>query len=174
MELQIISKLEGEVKVGFAITIAEKVFSQIKDVDERYIDGRDALNQCWMWAESNGISADDLYELIDNAEYIGISEFAKDEDDLNISRLWSLLVDTVVYTSWMAYRKEKTKYLPQVIEGIEEESLIDFIKNAIETTFITKEEIAAMEQHLLSNYQVSNDKIVIIRDDFMKKIIGEY
>ncbi|MBU3202525.1 immunity 6 family protein [Clostridium estertheticum] len=174
MELQIINSLEDEVKVGFAITIAEKVFSKIKAVDARYTDGREALNQCWTWAESNGISGDNLYKLIDNAECTGISEFAEDEDDLNVARLWSLLVDTVCYTSWRAYKKEKRKYLPQSLEGIKEESLIIFIESAIETTFVTKEEIVTMEQHLLSNYQVRNDKRVIIRDDFMKKVMNEY
>lgn len=172
MELQILSKLKDEIKVGFVITIAEKVFSQIKEIDERYADGREALNKCWTWAESNGISGDDLYELIDNAECTGISEFAEDEEDLNIARLWSLLVDTVSYTSWKAYKKENTKYLPQALEGIKEESLIIFIESAVDTSFITKDEIAVMEQHLLSSYQISDDKIVIIRDNFMKKITG--
>lgn len=35
MELQILSKLKDEVKVGFVITIAEKVFLKIKLTDEK-------------------------------------------------------------------------------------------------------------------------------------------
>ncbi|WP_252230798.1 Imm6 family immunity protein [Clostridium sp. ZBS15] len=174
MELQRLGKLKDEIKVGFVITIAEKVFSKINKTDDRYVDGRDALNKCWTWVENNGISGDDLYELIDNAECTGISEFVEDEEDLNIARLWSLLVDTVSYTSWMAYKKENTKYLPQSLEGIKEESFIILIESAIETSFITKDEIIVFEQQLLSNYQISDDKIAIIRDDFMKKIMSAY
>ncbi|AQS07228.1 Imm6 family immunity protein [Clostridium beijerinckii] len=174
MELQILSKLKDEVKVGFVITIAEKVFLKIKLTDERYADGRKALNKCWTWAETNGISADDLYEVIDNAECTGISEFAEDEEDLNIARLWSLLVDTVSYTAWKAYKKENTKYFPQALEGIKEESIIIFMESAVETSFISKDEIALMEQHLLANYQISDDKIVINRESFIKKITNNF
>lgn len=45
--------------------------------------------------------------LIDNADFTGISEFAEEEEDSNIARLWSLLVDAVAYTSWEAYKKKK-------------------------------------------------------------------
>ncbi len=49
MDLQVINRLNDEVKVGFVITIAEKVFSVIDKDDE----------------------------LIDNPECTGISEFAE-------------------------------------------------------------------------------------------------
>jgi len=168
MDLQVINRLNDEVKVGFVITIAEKVFSVIEKDDERYIDGRNALDKCWLLAENNSISGDELYEMIDNPECTGISEFAEDEEDLNIGRIWSLLVDTVSYTSWKAYKKEKTKYLPQALEGIKEDSLLVFIESAVETTFITKEELDVMEQHLLANYQTNYNGIN--RSDFIRKV----
>lgn len=172
MDLQVINRLNDEVKVGFVITIAEKVFSAIDKDDERYIDGRNALDKCWLWAENNSISGDELYELIDNPECTGISEFAEDEEDLNIARVWSLLVDTVSYTSWKAYKKEKTKYLPQALEGIKEDSLLVFIESAVETTFVTKEEMDVMEQQLLSNYQTNYNGIN--KSDFIRNVIVEY
>lgn len=170
MELQRLIKLKDEIKVGFIITIAEKVFSQIRENDERYKDGREALNKCWTWAESNGISGDDLYELIDNADCTGISEFAENEEDLNIASIWSVLVDTVSYTSWKAYKKEKTKYLPQALESIKEESLMIFIESVIEAGFITKGTITVMEKNLFSSNQMK-EGIVIVKDDFMKKVM---
>jgi hypothetical protein len=171
MDLQVINRLNDEVKVGFVITIAEKVFSVIDKDDERYIDGRNALDKCWLWAENNSISGDELYELIDNPECTGISEFAEDEEDLNIDRVWSLLVDTVSYTSWKAYKKEKTKYLPQALEGTKEDSFLVFIESADETTFITKEELDLMEQRLLDSYQTNYNEI--IRSDFIRNVIVE-
>lgn len=169
MELQ---ALNDEIKVSFAILIAEKVFLEIKHTDEKYSEGREALNKCWMWVECNGISGDDLYELIDNAECIGISEFAEKEKNLNIARLWSLLVDTIAYTSWMAYKKEKTKYLPQMLEGIKEDSILILIESAIETSFITQEEVQVMIKRLLSCYQTGCDNIAIKKEDLIKKVMN--
>ena len=156
MVFQQLMELKDEVRVGFAIIIAEKILLEIEKTDERYIDGRAALDKCWIWVENKGISGDDLYELIDNAECRGISEFAEKENDKNIARLWSLFVDVVAYTSWTAFKREKMKYLPQMIEGIKENSLIILIESAIETTFITKEEIEAVAKQLISKYCIKH------------------
>lgn len=43
MELHEISSIRHNVKVAFAITIVEKVFSAIREGDDRYTDGREAL-----------------------------------------------------------------------------------------------------------------------------------
>lgn len=137
----------------------------------RFIDGRKALNQCWSWVEDNSISGDDLYELIDNAECTGVSEFAEEEKNLNIGLLWSLLVDAVAYTSWRVYKKENAKYLPQALESIKEDSIITFIDSAIKTSFITLSEIQNMKKYLLLNYQSGRDNAIVIkRNDFMEKL----
>lgn len=91
-----------------------------------------------------------MYELVDNADCTSISEFAEEEEDLRITRLWSLLVDVVSYTAWKTYIRENTKYLPQALEGIKEGNLKIAIESAIETTFVTKDEIQSMQQSLLS------------------------
>ena len=109
MKFKTLISLKDEIKVSFIVTIGEKVFSRINKNDERYLDGREALDKCWKWAENQSISADDLYELIDNAECTGISEFAEDEENLDIARLWNFIVDIVSYTAWMGYKKENTK-----------------------------------------------------------------
>lgn len=172
MIIKLEDEVDDEVKVGFVIIIAEEVFKEIKINDNRYLYGRDALDKCWIWAENNGISGDDLYELIDNPECTGISEYAEDEDDLNIARIWSLLVDVVAYTAWKAYQREKTKYLPQSLEGMKEGNLPIFIDSAIETNFISKKEIIKIINNILSNYYSNDNKIVIKKDDFIKKISG--
>lgn len=170
MEFKTLIKLKDEIKVSFILTIGEKVFIKINESDERYLEGRNALDKCWKWAESKSISADDLYELIDNAECTGISEFAEDEEDLNIAGLWNLIVDIVAYTSWIGYKKENTKYLPQALEGIREDSIITLIESAVETSFITENEVLIMQQQLLSNYKLDND-IVIRKEEFINKVM---
>ena len=170
MEFKTLIKLNDVIKVSFIVTIGEKVFSKINENDERYLDGREALDKCWKWAENKSISADDLYELIDNAECTGISEFAEDEENLNIARLWNLIVDIVSYTAWMGYKKENTKYLPQALESIREDSIIILIKSAVETNFITENEVLIMQQQLLSNYKLDED-MVISKEDFINKVM---
>lgn len=167
MEKNLISNLHSEVKVGFVLTVAEKVFAIKGKDDERYQEGREALDKCWLWVESHGITGDKLYELIDNADYTGISEFAEDEDDLNAAKLWSLLVDAVGYTSWEAYKKEKVEYLPQSLEAINNDSISNFIDSAIETTFLTDNEIKRMIA-VLSEYSHLNKTTLANREDFFK------
>lgn len=167
MKFQQLMELKDEAKVGLGIVVAEKVFLAIEKEDERYIEGREALDKCWMWVENNSISGDDLYELIDNAECTGISEFAEKEENLNIAGLWSLLVDVVAYTSWAAYSKENTKYLPQMIEGIKEDSLLILLESAVETGFITQEEVSVIAKHMVSKYHLQNDNMVIKKENLM-------
>lgn len=150
MNLSGIQPLKDEIKGGFVIAIGEKVFKHISKEDDRYIDGRAALDACWKWVEDGNISGDELYELIDNAECTGISEFAEYEQDIYLAKLWCLLVDIVSYIAWMEYKKEKTRYLPQALEGIREESLLVLAESAVETSFITEEEISLIQNRILS------------------------
>ncbi|MCI4128805.1 Imm6 family immunity protein [Bacillus haynesii] len=162
-----LDNLQNEVKVGFVLTVAERVFSVISKDDERYPEGRETLDKCWLWVESHAVTGDDLYELIDNADFTGISEFAEEEEDLNIARLWSLLVDAVAYTSWEAYKKEKVKYLPQALESINNDSITIFLNSAVETGFITLKEIKKIGKGI-ENYQSTNTEIPTKREEFIK------
>lgn len=171
MDNLLIDKLQKELKVGFILTVAERVFSVISKDDERYPDGREALDKCWLWVESHSVTGDDLYELIDNADFTGISEFAEEEEDLDIARIWSLLVDAVAYTSWEAFKNEKVKYLPQSLESINTDSISIFLESAVETSFITEEEIKRMETSIV-DYKNTHTEIPINREKF-KNILNE-
>lgn len=149
-----LNEFTGNMKVVLGIVISEKVFKVIDENDNRYAEGREALDKCWVWVEDREIGGDDLYEIIDNAECTGISEFSEKEDNLNIARVWSLLVDTVAYTSWAAYMKENTKYLPQMLDGIEEESIIVLIESALETGFISQEEVNIIMKQVLQYFKL--------------------
>lgn len=145
MDNTIKNDLQREVKIAFVLTVAEKVFSRISKYDERYREARNALDKCWLWVESHAVSAEELYELIDNREFTGISEFAEDEEDLHVARLWVLLVDAVAFTSWYAFKHENVKYLPQSLEGISDDSIIEYLSSVVENGFISEEEKKSME-----------------------------
>ncbi|KOO43031.1 Imm6 family immunity protein [Priestia koreensis] len=166
MENIAINNLPKEVKVCFVLAVAERIFSVIRKDDERYSDGREALDRCWLWVESHAVTGDALYELIDRADFTGISEFAEEELDLNVAKVWSLLVDAVAYTSWEAYKNENAKYLPQSLESISINSISIFLHSAVETSFITVEEIEQMAA-VMTNYRSENTEIPTRREDFI-------
>ncbi|RYI28832.1 hypothetical protein EVU96_12950 [Bacillus infantis] len=167
MEKILISNLQKEVKVGVVLTVAEKVFSGISKEDERYLDGRAALDKCWLWVESHAVAGDEIYELIDNADFTGISEFAEEEEDLDIAGVWSILVDAVAYTSWEAYRNEKVKYLPQSLESINTDSITIFLNSALQTSFVKEEEIKRMEK-VIRDYINEDKEFPTEREGFLK------
>ncbi|MGG0656878.1 Imm6 family immunity protein [Rummeliibacillus pycnus] len=72
---------------------------------------------------------------------------------MDIASLRSLLVDAIAYTSWEAYKKEKVKYLPQSLEGINNDSIDIFTKSTVETSFLTIDEIERMVS-VLNNFSV--------------------
>ncbi|MCM1563672.1 MAG: Imm6 family immunity protein [Clostridium sp.] len=121
-----LNEFKGNMKVVLGIVISEKVFKVIDENDNRYAEGREALDKCWLWVE----------------------------DNLNIARVWSLLVDTVAYTSWAAYMKENAKYLPQMLDGIEEESIIVLIESALKTGFISQEEVDIIMKQVLQYFKL--------------------
>lgn len=125
------------------------------------------MDKCWLWVESHAVTGDDLYELIDNADFTGISEFAEEEEDSNIARLWSLLVDAVAYTSWEAYKKEKVKHLPQALEGINKDSITIFLNSTVETGFITSKEVEKIRKGI-EVYQSAKEEIPTNREAFIK------
>lgn len=146
MNIEKIVKKLGELKdkkiiIDIITKIGENAFSIVDKNDEKYLDGKQALDKCMSWSQEKNVSADELYELIDNPECTGISEFIDEENDSKTASLWCLLVDIVSYTAWIAYRKEKTKYLPQALEGIREEDFSYIINDVIENELISDTEV---------------------------------
>jgi Immunity protein Imm6 len=105
------------------------------------------LDICWLWSESLAVTGDELYELIDDADYTGISEFAEEEEEMNIAR-------------------EKVKYLTQSLEGINADSITIFLNSAVETRFLTVDEIERMES-VLHDYLCTDNEILIKKEEFI-------
>lgn len=144
MNIETILQSNDYKKVEYALLVSEKVIINIKNNQEKYLVAKEAINKCRAWVKNRELSGDDLYELLDNPECTGISEFAMEEDDISMINTWNLLVDIVAYTSWIAYKNENAKYLPQALEGIREENIKDILENAIETGFVTEQDILNM------------------------------
>ncbi|MGL4655402.1 MAG: Imm6 family immunity protein [Sarcina sp.] len=132
MNNQNISLISSEKEIKCVLLVAEKVFSIRKLKDEKYKEGRKALDKCWMWVKGSEVSGDDLYELIDNEECTGISEYDSEEEADDMRYMWQLLTDAFSFISWNAYKKAGEKYLPQALEGIHKEDIEVFNRNVLD------------------------------------------
>lgn len=168
---EFIEKIDRRARAALYLAIAEITFKLVNIVDERYKDGREALDKCWEWVENGNVPADDLYDLIDNAECTGVSEYGITEAEYRKKVMWYTLVDAIAYTSWQAYNAEGCKYLPQSIEGIDEAAIDDFIKNAADTQVFNVGDIDELKEFLLKECPVNNPiKSRIVKEEILKRL----
>lgn len=169
--IEFIKKISIEARVALYLSIAEKTFKLVDVSDERYKHGREALDKCWEWVENGNVNADDLYELIDNGECTGVSEYGMKEVEYQRKVMWYTLVDAIAYTSWQAYNRENYTYIPQAIEGIEEDGIDNFIKNATDTKKFNIDDIDDLKEFLLKGYSLNNPlKDILIEDEILSKV----
>lgn len=153
--MDFINKLNREAKVAIGLVIAEKMFSLIGIDESGYKTGRGALNDCWKWLEGENIDGDHLLDNIDSEDYVDVAEFANKEKDLQKQYAWYSVLDAVSYTTYQAYKKEKRKNVPQVIEVIDDETLKMLGENAIESGSFKFESISDIKEYLLENYSLN-------------------
>lgn len=155
MVMDFINKLNIEAKVALGLIIAENMFNMINMDEDEYKTGREALNSCWKWLEGEKIDADDLCNYIDSEDYIDVAEFANEEKDAQKQYAWYSVLDAVSYTIYQAYKKEKRKFVPQVVEIIDDETLRILSENAIESGYFKVESLNNIKKYLLENYSLS-------------------
>ena len=170
--VEIIKKIIIEARVALYLAIAEKAFnSMFNDVDyydEQFKTGREALDQCWYWVENGNVRAIDLYKLIDNPECDGTYEYGMEEQEYRKKVMWFSLTDAVAYTCWQAFHRENIKYLPQLIEGINEDLFNDYIKDAVDQKLVDLDTIDKIIKYLVETYSVANPlKSKILKKEIM-------
>ncbi|WPC42635.1 Imm6 family immunity protein [Clostridium sp. JS66] len=170
MNNELLDLMSSDKKVAYILLIAEKVFSIRKIEDEKYFEGRRTLDKCWQWVEGDKVSGDDLYELIDNEECSGVSEYASEEETKDMKYMWHLVTDAVCFASWSAYKEDGEKYLPQILEGIHRRHMADFNKNVLITGLMKEDEIMDMMKKFCLLIEEIGDDERIKKMKFMKII----
>ncbi|MDM5186296.1 Imm6 family immunity protein [Bacillus sp. DX4.1] len=170
--MNFIENLNEEAKVVIGLIIAERMFNLIHISEDGHKTGRGALDSCWQWLEGEEIEVADLYGYIDSEDYIDVVEFAHLEKDDKKQYAWYAVLDAVSYTIWQAYKKENRKFVPQAIEGIDDETLIILVENSVESKFFKLESIDKVKKCLLENYSISSEiqSNTIIKKDIMKMV----
>ncbi|MFE4351769.1 Imm6 family immunity protein [Peribacillus butanolivorans] len=156
--MDFIYNLNAEAKVAVGLVIAENMFNIISMDEPGYKIGREALDSCWKWLEGGKIDADDLCNYIDSEDYVDVAEFTNKEKDVQKQYAWYSVLDAVSYTTYQAYKKEKRKFVPQVVEVIDDETLKILGENAIESCYFKIESLNNVKIYLLENYSL-NDNI---------------
>lgn len=154
--MEFINKLNAEAKVAVGLVIAEKMFNIISVEETGYKAGREALDSCWKWLEGGKIAGDDLCNYIDSEDYVDVAEFANKERDVQKQYAWYSVLDAVSYTTYQAYKKENRKFVPQVVEVIDDETLRILGENAIESGNFKIESLNNVKRYLLENYSTND------------------
>ncbi|MBC2390514.1 Imm6 family immunity protein [Listeria booriae] len=131
---------DNEKKILY-LSLAEKMFSFMDATTPNYSEGRKALDVCWNSLTDTKITGDDIYILIDSPDYNDIGEFAEQAEGLKDAEIWYVLLDSVAYVAWKMYKESGVKFLPQALEGIDEDRISDFIENIEKSGLMKKEDI---------------------------------
>ncbi|TCP31228.1 immunity protein Imm6 of predicted polymorphic toxin system [Scopulibacillus darangshiensis] len=107
------------------------------------------------WLEGEIIDADVLCNYIDSEDYVDVAEFANKEKDAQKQYAWYSVLDAFSYTTYQAYKKEKRKFVPQVVELIDDETLRILGENAIESGYFKIESLNNIKSYLLENYSLN-------------------
>ncbi|WP_368004323.1 Imm6 family immunity protein [Bacillus sp. FSL K6-2869] len=167
--MDFINDISEEAKVALGLAIAEKMYAFIDKEDEGYHIGEKALEDCWKWLSGKELSSDDLCNYIDSEDYMDVAEFANKEKDEQKQYGWYSVLDAVSYTAYQAYKRENKKFVPQVLEIIDDETLNTLWENVIESKMIDIAELKTLTKYLIghypSKYQDNNKLYLINKED---------
>ncbi len=125
-------ELDTEKRAAFYIGISEKCVTLLKDEQLSSVV-RNALDCCWDWLISEKYDGDFLYELLDNEED-GITVILEEIDNETEESILNCVIDTVAFTSRLAYDKADAKYYPEPIEMVDDE-LVKHLLSCFNTCF---------------------------------------
>lgn len=154
--MDFISHITIRARVSFYIALAEKLFEGIDNKDDGYTEARKALDKCWAWLEGKDVTADELYEYLENVDDTGLMIYAYDEKDPNKVAIWNIVITSLMYIIWHAYTIEGAEYVPQTIEAVDE-TIIDYLINyTSECHEFNKSWMDLLERYLLKNYRTDS------------------
>lgn len=79
------------------------------------------IEACWKWVENHGVSADDLYSLLDDGTEFGGAFIYMQEDDPKYESRWNCIFEAGASIASLAYEFEGKKDRPALLEEIDAE-----------------------------------------------------
>lgn len=121
--------LKEESQVIFLLSLSELVLNKVSEFEEKKMLEK-VINSSWGWLLNKDIEADALYFLLENLDETGVLNYMmlKDFNSKN-HEIFSCIANALAYTAYKAYVFEGEKYLPQTIESVDCDTIIEFIEN---------------------------------------------
>lgn len=133
----------------FAI-IAENALKLSKN-EKAHNASRNALDKCWEWIESQKVSGDDLYSLVDSGEEYDLVDIQVNIDSTVEVDILNCVINTILYICRNAYDCAN-EYLPQAIENVNESLYEETKKIFIRLDSSFHQKVEMFENHFYSNY----------------------
>lgn len=120
--------LDSDTKVAYLIALAKVLLPKLKCVDG-FEKAEKAISDCFNWLIKRNINAFDLHLQLENMDETSILTYCTLEEDPIKQSVWNCIANTLAYTIKEAYQYENAKYLPQTIECVDEDTIIELLDN---------------------------------------------
>ncbi|MDQ0227325.1 Imm6 family immunity protein [Metabacillus niabensis] len=173
-----VENVTNNAKVAIGLAVADKMFEllNINDNYKEYKMGREALDNCWKWLEGGNIEVDVLCNYIDSEDYEDIAEFANSAESTKEIYAWYAALYAVSSTTRQVYRKEENNYPPQIVESVDDDTLITFVEGAVKSEFLKIGILEKVKKYLLEKYPAGSDleDLTITKEEIMKMVDDNY
>jgi len=118
--------LNTEKKLAFYIGVSEKCIT-LEENEYKYEVIKNALDYCWEWLINQKYDGEFFYELLDNEEN-GITVISEMIDNEIENAIFNCVIDTIAFTSRVAFDKNNAKYYPEPIALVDDELVYHLLK----------------------------------------------
>ena len=125
---------------------------------------RNSLAMGW-W---KNVSADELYSWIENDDEINLMIAAQiTSTDETKTAAWNVVISAMAYVTWQVYQSERQKKVPQLLEGIDDVSMLDEISEFAQKSGAFDPEFSVLLFNFLNTNHKNGENMgqPILRDD---------
>jgi hypothetical protein len=139
--------LTNRARAAYYLAVAESVFAAAPPDDGSLEIARQAMNRAWQWIEGASVEADELDGYLED-EDTGLQFFIKNNTSVAVSA-------ALFYVIWRAYQAEGAKHMPQQINEVTEEMIVELHKFAEQTGRFDHQLARRLLNYLRANYAAS-------------------
>ncbi len=151
-----IDKINENAKVSLALAIGEKVLSKLWNKDG-YEYCKNKLEMCWLWLNGENIEIDRFWECFDYGGEENLLIYATGETDKTTRQIYGIFIEIVSYTTMQANDKEQAGELPEYLEEVDDNYLLNLLNLALEEGYFKEKDMNSIIEYLGSKYSVDSD-----------------
>lgn len=142
------------INTNFMLMYSEVLYNMIQSEYKEKI--RMALDACWSFVDTQSVTGEELYYLLDDGtDFGGIFIYMQlDENEINIP-IWDNISYAIAAVSKEAFTLEEIELLPSPLENIDDELLNIFITNLREIDLALFNVVDDVKQFLIDTPNIS-------------------